>query len=102
MGFLSIFTKIPWFIWAFLALLALWVFDRNDRYDDGFNDGKEAAMIELRKAEKKVEEVQEKAIEKADKKAEKRAEAEAEIIDNLEKKIQKAEAKNENALDAIF
>lgn len=99
---LAFLKRVPWPVYAALALLALWAWDRTAQYNEGRKDGRESVLAELRKAEAEAGEKALKAIDQADQNAAERAEAEAEVIERQLDAIERAEANDENPLDALF
>jgi len=94
--------SVPWFVWVGVAVVSLWFIDRNAQYREGFENGRTEVMEELRTAQAKAAENALKAAAQADEKALERAEAEAEIIERQLEAIERAEANDENPLDALF
>ena len=94
--------SVPWFVWIGVAVLALWFIDRNAQYREGFESGRTEVLEELRTAQVKAAENALKAAAQADEKALERAEAEAEVIERQIDAIERAEANDENPLDALF
>ena len=94
--------SVPWFVWIGVAVLALWFIDRNAQYREGFENGRTEVLEELRTAQAKAAETALKAAAQADEKALERAEAEAEVIERQLDAIERAEANDENPLDALF
>lgn len=94
--------RVPWFVWAGLAILAFWWIDRSGQYREGRQDGREMVLAELRAAEaeslKKAAESARKADTAGEKRALEFAEAQATAIETIEK----AEASDANPLDALF
>lgn len=90
--------KVPREVWYALAALAAWWWFSSHYYDEG----RESVFAELREAEKKAQDEAAKARDVADTKAAERAVVEAEIIAGQIEAIEKAEANDENALDALF
>lgn len=94
--------SVPWFVWVAVAVVAMWLMDRNAQYREGFENGAESVKAELRAAQSKAAETALKAAAQADEKALERAEAEAEVIERQLDAIERAEANDENPLDALF
>lgn len=93
---------VPWFVWVAVAVVALWFIDRNAQYREGYDNGAESVKAELRAAQAKAAETALKAAARADEKAIARAEAESEVIERQLDAIERAEANDENPLDALF
>ena len=93
---------VPWFVWVAIAVAALWFIDRNAQYREGFENGRGEVLEQLRKAEAEAAQKALEAVARADEKALERAEAEAEVIERQLDAIQRAEANDENPLDALF
>ena len=89
---------VPREVWYALgAVVAWWGF--SSHYID---QGREQVLTELRQAEADAKEKAQEARAKADEKAEERAQNFEQKQDVLSEAIKKAEANNENSLDAIF
>lgn len=98
----SVLAKVPWYVWAILALLAVWAIDRTAYGSRRYSDGRESVLTELRTAEADALERASKAIQSADKAGAKRAEIEAETRAADIEAIERAEATDANPLDSLF
>lgn len=94
---------VPWPVYVAALILGAWLFiDRNAQYREGYENGAESVKAELRTAQAKAAENALKAAAQSDKKGIERAEIEAEVIEGQIEAIEKAEANDKNALDALF
>jgi hypothetical protein len=94
--------RVPWPVYAALALLAVWAWDRISYGNRRYDAGRAAVVAELKQAQAKVMKRAAAAIAAADDAGAKRAEVETKVLSGQIKKIEQAEAKNENPLDALF
>lgn len=93
---------VPWQVYAIGALVAAIPINGCVQYNKGYDNGAESVKAELRAAQSKAAETALKAAAQADEKALERAEAEAEVIERQLDAIERAEANDENPLDALF
>lgn len=94
--------RVPWQVWAALAILAAWGIDRTAQYRSGYSEGRESVLTELRTAEAKAADKALEAIAEAGEAGVERAERFEAEQQALGEAIEAAEAVNENALDALF
>lgn len=94
--------RIPWPVWAALAIIAAWGLDRTAQHREGVREGKETILAELRIQEadalKKAAQARAVGDEAAAKREADFAEQQARTIDTIEE----AEANETNALDALL
>lgn len=98
-GFLK---RVPWFVYVGVAVLALWFIDRNAQYREGHEDGRETVLAEFRAKEAEALKNAAEARQEADTAGEQRELQEAEIVGGMIDDIERAEANEENPLDALF
>jgi hypothetical protein len=94
--------RIPWQVWAALAILAAWGIDRTLQYRSGYSEGRESVLAELRTAEAKAKDKALEAIAEAGEAGVERAERFEAEQETLSQAIEKAEAANRNPLDELF
>ena len=94
--------RIPWQVYLALGIsLAVWAWGARN-YREGYSDGRESVLAELRTAEAEAKEKALKAIAEAGEAGIARAERFEAEQETLSQAIEKAEAANGNALDALF
>ena len=94
--------RVPWQVWAALAIIAAWCIDRTVQYRSGYSEGRESVLTELRTAEAKAAEKALEAIAEAGEAGVERAERFEAEQETLSQAIEKAEAANRNPLDELF
>lgn len=98
----ALLKRIPWFVWAAMAIIAAWGIDRTVQYRSGHSDGRESVLAELRAAEAKAAQKALEAAATATQAGIKRAERFDAEQETLSDAIRKAEDANQNSLDALF
>ena len=94
--------RVPWQIYAALALVLAFQVHGCTQYRSGFQDGKESVLSELRTAEAKSVTRSIEAARKADAAGAIRAEQQAAVIAEQIERIEQAERTGGNALDSLF
>ena len=94
--------RVPWQVYAVLALLAAFPVTYCTGHKNGVSDGRAAVLAALRDRQDKAEEKALVAVSKADKAGAERAEVEAKVIERQIEAIEEAEAAGDNPLDGLF
>jgi hypothetical protein len=95
-------SRVPWQVYAILALLAAWGVDRTVQYRSGYSDGRESVLTELRTAEAEAAQKALEAAATATQAGIERSERFDVEQQALRDAITEAERADRNALDALF
>jgi nitroimidazol reductase NimA-like FMN-containing flavoprotein (pyridoxamine 5'-phosphate oxidase superfamily) len=95
-------VRIPWQVWAAVALVIAFPLTHCHGYRSGYSDGRQAVLDDLRAKEAAMSQKALEAVAKGNIEAAKRADQHAAAIAEEVRAIEKAEAEGGSPLDALF
>lgn len=98
----ALLARIPWWVWPALAIAGAWWWDRTAQYREGYSEGRESVLAQLRAAEARARDKATEAASEAQERATERAVTFEAKQTKDKAAITEAKANDTNALDALF